>query len=134
MSDQRNSRTCRSGSQDWTISAGSALKTLTGKWKIILICEMFMANGPARFSHLERRIPTINQKMLAQQLRELERDGLVARRAYPEVPPRVEYSLTELGHALAPAMEALIDWAFMHQSMRGSTAGNSGGDRSGQPV
>lgn len=66
-----------------------------------------------RFSELERAIPSVTQKMLIQQLRELERDGAVARRAYPVVPPKVEYSLTEWGKALCPALAALRKWAAL---------------------
>jgi DNA-binding HxlR family transcriptional regulator len=64
-----------------------------------------------RFSELERAIPAVSQKMLIQQLRELERDGIVTRTIYPQVPPKVEYQLTEWGRALCPALDALLEWA-----------------------
>lgn len=64
-----------------------------------------------RFSALERAIPGVTQKMLAQQLRQLERDGLVHRTVYPEVPPRVEYALTPWGQSLCPVLDALLTWA-----------------------
>jgi DNA-binding HxlR family transcriptional regulator len=64
-----------------------------------------------RFSDLERAIPRASQKMLTQHLRELERDGVIARTVYPEVPPRVEYRLTDLGKRLRPVFLALADWA-----------------------
>lgn len=64
-----------------------------------------------RFTELRSAIPDISEKMLAQQLRQLERDGMVLRTAYPEVPPRVEYRLTEIGLALRPALGALSAWA-----------------------
>jgi DNA-binding HxlR family transcriptional regulator len=66
-----------------------------------------------RFSELERAIPGVSQKMLIQQLRELERDGIVARTVHPQVPPKVEYGLTDLGRALCPALQALLDWAAL---------------------
>jgi DNA-binding HxlR family transcriptional regulator len=69
-----------------------------------------------RFSELERSIEGVTQKMLIQQLKELEKDGLVRRVVYPRVPPKVEYSLTEVGQALAPAITALMEWAELRQS------------------
>lgn len=63
-----------------------------------------------RYSDLERLIPGISQKMLAQQLRQLEADGMVSRKLYPQVPPKVEYRLTEWGQALCPALDALLQW------------------------
>ena len=71
-----------------------------------------------RFSELERLIDGVNQKMLIQQLKQLEKDGIVERTAYPEVPPRVEYTLGKLGIALGPSMEALIEWAEMRRRLR----------------
>lgn len=91
-------------------ATAEALRVLEGKWKIIIICQLFAAKGPIRFSELERMIDGINQKMLIQQLRQLENDGIIARTVYPQVPPRVEYALSNAGIALGPAMEALIDW------------------------
>lgn len=88
---------------------------LDGKWKIIILCQLFAAKGPIRFSELERLIEGVNQKMLIQQLRQLERDGIVERTVYPQVPPKVEYALSEMGVALGPSMEALIDWAELRR-------------------
>ena len=64
-----------------------------------------------RFSELERAIPGVSQKMLIQQLRELERDGIVQRTVYAQVPPKVEYKLTEWGQAMCPALDSLLEWA-----------------------
>ena len=64
-----------------------------------------------RFSELERAIPSVSQKMLIQQLRELERDGIVQRTVYAQVPPKVEYKLTEWGQAMCPALDSLLEWA-----------------------
>jgi len=95
----------------WAAATTEALRVLEGKWKIIIICQLFAAKGPLRFSDLERLVEGVNQKMLIQQLRQLETDGIVTRTVYPQVPPKVEYVLSATGIALGPAMEALIDWA-----------------------
>jgi DNA-binding HxlR family transcriptional regulator len=100
----------------WAAATSEALKTLEGKWKIIIICQLFAARQPLRFSELERRVEGVNQKMLIQQLKQLEQDGIVVRHAYPEVPPRVEYALSNIGKALGPSLEALIDWAFLRRA------------------
>src|ERR1700704_1859210 len=76
--------------------AEQALKVLEGRWKMIIIFHLFV-RPVLRFSELERAIPAVSQKMLIQQLRELERDGIVQRKVYPQVPPKVEYKLTEVG-------------------------------------
>ena len=70
-----------------------------------------------RFSELERAIPLVSQKMLIQQLRDLETKGIVSRRIYQEVPPRVEYSLTALGEALRPALRELVRWANLRRQL-----------------
>ena len=85
------------------------LATVEGKWKMIVLFHLF-DKGTLRYSQLERAIPAISQKMLGQVLRELERDGLVHRTVYPEVPPRVEYALTEIGHDLCPVLDAILKW------------------------
>ena len=86
------------------------LKMLEGRWKLLILFQLF-DGGIRRFSELERAIPAVTQKMLAQQLRQLEKDGIVARKVYPEIPPKVEYSLTEWGQSLCPALDALLKWA-----------------------
>ena len=87
-----------------------AFRMLEGRWKMVILFHLF-ANPVLRFSELERAIPKISQKMLIQQLRELERDGIVERQVYPQVPPKVEYRLSEWGRALCPALDALLEWA-----------------------
>jgi DNA-binding HxlR family transcriptional regulator len=87
-----------------------ALKLLEGRWKLVILFRLFGGNV-RRFSELERAIPGISQKMLSQQLRQMERDGIVRRVVYAEVPPKVEYGLTEWGQALCPALDALLRWA-----------------------
>ena len=87
-----------------------ALKLLEGRWKLVILFHLF-GGRVLRFSDLERAIPAISQKMLAQQLRQMEGDGIVRRVVYPQVPPKVEYALTEWGQALCPALDALLAWA-----------------------
>jgi len=88
----------------------AALKLLEGRWKLVILFHLF-GGKVLRYSDLERLIPNITQKMLGQQLRQMEADGIVVRKAYPQVPPRVEYSLTEWGQALCPALDAILKWA-----------------------
>ena len=87
-----------------------AFRMLEGRWKMIIIFHLF-DRGILRFSELERAIPGVSQKMLIQQLRDLEENGIVSRRVYPQVPPKVEYELTEWGQAMCPALDALLEWA-----------------------
>ncbi|WP_323389799.1 winged helix-turn-helix transcriptional regulator [Myxococcus qinghaiensis] len=93
-----------------------ALKFLDGRWKLEILFQLF-GGRVQRFSELERAIPDVSQKMLIQQLRGLERDGIVRRVVYPEVPPRVEYALTEWGQALCPALDALLRWAAVRGAL-----------------
>lgn len=83
---------------------------IEGKWKLVILFHLF-GGSRLRFSDLERAIPAISQKMLIQQLRQMETDGIVTRTVYPEVPPRVEYGLTGWGQSLCPALDALLTWA-----------------------
>lgn len=85
-----------------------AIRIIGGKWKPVIIWHL--RDNKKRFGELKREIKGITVKMLAQQLRELESDGLIARKMYYEVPPRVEYSLTDLGRSLDPAMKELSTW------------------------
>ena len=87
----------------------ASMKVLEGRWKLILLFHLF-GGQVRRYSELEKSIPGISQKMLAQQLRALEADGLVRRTVYPEVPPKVEYQLTDWGQALCPVLDALLSW------------------------
>src|SRR6202521_5805156 len=83
-----------------------ALKVLEGRWKLIILLYL-SRDGTLRLSELERAIPGITQKMLIQQLRSLERDGVVSGLVHPVVPPKVEYHLTRAGHDLCPALDEL---------------------------
>lgn len=86
-----------------------ALQILEGRWKLLILFNLF-GGRIKRFSELERAIPAISQKMLAQQLRQMEADGLVRRLVHPTVPPKVEYSLTDWGQSLCPALDSLLLW------------------------
>lgn len=87
-----------------------AMNIIGGKWKPILI--YLLANGSLRFGKLLMFTPSISKKVLTEQLRELEEDGLVIRTKYGEIPPRVEYSLSEKGESLLPVLKMLSDWTF----------------------
>jgi DNA-binding HxlR family transcriptional regulator len=87
----------------------SVLDRISGKWHTLLLIAL--ADGPRRFGELRRGLPDISQRMLTQSLRELQRDGLVARRVYPTAPPSVDYRLTDLGRSLLTPLSALIRWA-----------------------
>jgi DNA-binding HxlR family transcriptional regulator len=86
-----------------------ALRLFAGRWKLEILFCLF-GGRVRRFSDLERDIAGISQKMLAQQLRQLEADGIVHRTVHPEVPPRVEYALTAWGQSLCPTLDALLKW------------------------
>ena len=83
------------------------------KWKVLILRNLFN-NGTQRFIELSKGINGISQKMLTQQLRQMEADGIIYRKVYPEVPPKVEYSLTELGTSLSPIMEEMNRWGIEH--------------------
>ncbi len=87
----------------------ATMKVLGGKWKPILINAIYLT-APARFGELKRSVVGITQSMLTQQLRELEDDGMISRKIYAEIPPRVEYTLTEFGLTLSPIMQAMAKW------------------------
>ncbi|WP_027631283.1 winged helix-turn-helix transcriptional regulator [Ruminiclostridium cellobioparum] len=83
------------------------------KWKVLILRNLFN-NGTQRFSDLSKGISRISQKMLTQQLRQLEADGIIHRKVYPEVPPKVEYSLTVLGMSLKPILDEMNRWGIEH--------------------
>lgn len=86
----------------------TTLSLIGDKWKVLIIGELLA--GVKRFGELHRAIPRISQKMLTQQLRQMEKDRLITRKVYAEVPPRVEYALTELGRSLKPILHAMDKW------------------------
>jgi DNA-binding HxlR family transcriptional regulator len=98
-----------------------ALKVLEGRWKLVILFHLF--DGKLlRFSELERAIPSISQKMLIQQLRQMETDGVVRRIVHHQVPPKVEYGLTDWGQALCPALDEMLKWAASREEFGGAPA------------
>jgi DNA-binding HxlR family transcriptional regulator len=95
----------------------TTLDVIGGKWKPLIL--FFLKGGPRRFSDLRRSVPEVTQKMLTDRLRELEKDGIVRREVYPQVPPKVEYSLTAYGKTLSPVLESMCAWGIKHQRRLG---------------
>lgn len=91
-----------------------AIAALVGKWKPIILFHL-MERGTLRFNELKRAIPNITQKMLTSQLRELEHHQIVNRKVYPQVPPKVEYSLTEYGKEIIPILQSMQEWGTSHK-------------------
>lgn len=98
-----------------------AFKVLEGRWKLVILFHLF-GGKILRFSELERAIPAISQKMLIQQLRQMETDGMVRRIVHHQVPPKVEYALTDWGQALCPALDSLLRWAALRVEMADGVA------------
>ncbi|SFO34061.1 transcriptional regulator, HxlR family [Sphingomonas sp. OK281] len=92
----------------FTCGLDATLRVIAGKWKPLII--YFLIRGPTRFGALKRAVRGVSDKMLIQQLKELEADGAVTRKDYQEVPPRVDYTLTPLGRSLAEALVPLCNW------------------------
>ncbi|MRX74153.1 transcriptional regulator [Bacillus lacus] len=90
-----------------------ALGILIGKWKPIILLQL-LKHGTQRFGELSRHLPGITQRMLTKQLRELEEEDIIRRVVYPQVPPKVEYSITEYGKSLEPILNAMHEWGTMH--------------------
>lgn len=90
-----------------------ALGIVVGKWKPVIILYL-LHEGTKRFSELKRSMPGITQKMLTKQLRELEDEDIIQRVVYPQVPPKVEYSMTDYGKTLSPILEAMHEWGTNH--------------------
>lgn len=90
----------------------ATIALISDKWKVVIICKL--KGGTYRFNELMRALKGVTQKVLTSQLRDLEADGLVQRKVYAEVPPRVEYSLTPLGLTLVPVLDQLETWAQEH--------------------
>ena len=93
-----------------------ALKVLEGRWKLVILFHLF-GDKLLRFSQLQRAIPSISQKMLIQQLRQMEKDGVVRRIVHHQVPPMVEYGLTDWGQALCPALDEMLKWAASREEL-----------------
>ncbi|NJL61733.1 MAG: helix-turn-helix transcriptional regulator [Methylacidiphilales bacterium] len=99
-----------------TCEVESTLKVIGGRWKVLIIRELM--TDIKRFGELQRSLSGITQKMLTQQLRELEEDGIIHREVYPQIPPKVEYSLTPLGETLKPLLYAMHEWGVKYSSIQ----------------
>ena len=95
----------------------TTLMLIGDKWKVLILRDLMP--GTKRFGQLKKSIGSVSQKVLTAQLRDMEEKGLVSRRVYAEVPPRVEYSLTELGRSLKPILDAMQDWGEDYQAQNG---------------
>ncbi|MGG2063626.1 winged helix-turn-helix transcriptional regulator [Bacillus sp. S14(2024)] len=96
----------------YNISVEATLEVIGGKWKCVILCHL--THGKKRTSELKRLMPNITQKMLTQQLRELEEDGVINRIVYNQVPPKVEYELSEYGWSLQDILDSLCTWGERH--------------------
>jgi DNA-binding HxlR family transcriptional regulator len=105
--------------------AETTLDVIGGRWKVPILWHLFQ--GTRRFSELRRGLDGVTQKMLTQQLRELEAEGIVNRKVYPQVPPKVEYSLTGEGQSLKPVVEAMCKWGKARGNGRGTSVISPGG-------
>src|SRR5699024_7298683 len=111
MTEQYNGETCK--------ELQTALDIISGKWKPIILFHL-MENDKLRFSELQRAIPAITKKMLTSQLRELEFHNIINRKVYQQVPPKVEYSMSEYGHGLKPLLVSMRRWGYDHLQHMGN--------------
>ncbi len=112
VQDQCRQRCC--AGKRYFCSVELALQVIGGKWKPIILWHLSSCERK-RFGELKRMMPNVTQKMLTQQLRELEADGMITRQVHPEVPPRVEYSLTGLGGSVMPVLDQLSAWGLLFE-------------------
>lgn len=106
--------------QDIHCPVEATLGLIGGKYKALILWKLI--SGPMRFSELRRTVSTATPKMLTQQLRELEKDGLVHREIFPVIPPRVEYSLTDFGRSIRPVLESMYAWGSGYLARQGVEA------------
>ncbi len=98
--------------KDMQCPVEGTLRIIGGRWKLLILRELFKETK--RFGELHKSLNGITQKMLTQQLRELERDGIILRKVYPQIPPKVEYSLTQKGQSLRPILDLMHEWGARH--------------------
>ena len=98
----------------------AALEVIGGKWKPLILWAL--GDNVMRFGELQKGLPGVNAKMLTKQLRELEEDGVISRTIYPEIPPRVEYAITDFGKTLIPILQALCNWGAQYLDIDEDTA------------
>ena len=89
----------------------ATMSVIEGRWKTVILCKLYN-NGPMRFNQLMKSIDGVSPRILTKQLKELESDGIIQRVSYQEIPPRVEYSVTEKGESLAPILKAMAEWGL----------------------
>ncbi len=94
----------------------ATIGVIGGKWKSVILFHLLCTDGPIRFSEFRRLLPRITQQMLTMQLRELESDGVIVRKVYAEVPPKVEYSLSRFGRTLRPIIEKMLEWGTQYET------------------
>lgn len=98
---------------DCYIHVSTTIQAIGGRWKMLILWHL--EEGERRYNELRRLIPGVSQKMLSQQLKELEQDGLIERKVFPETPPRVEYAMTPYGKTLRPIFDIMYDWGVNHR-------------------
>ena len=108
----------------------ATLDLIDGKWKGVILFHL--QSGTQRFGELRKRMPGITQRMLTKQLRALEDDGLIIRKVYAEVPPRVEYYLSEIGESLRPVIDTLKEWGERHRQRSSCAAAPDAGETPSQ--
>ena len=123
---------CIAGCSLETTGFHYTMSLIQGKYKMTILYTL-MEFGVVRFNEMKRYIGTVTFKTLSTALKQLEADGLVLRREYPQVPPKVEYSLTEKGKSLIPILDQMCSWGDDHRPGSGGTAGESDGEEEGRP-
>ncbi|MBB6669302.1 winged helix-turn-helix transcriptional regulator [Cohnella nanjingensis] len=111
----------------YNIPAEATLEVIGGKWKLLILCHLNCGSGPLRTGELRRNIPDITQKVLTQQLRELEEDGIIIKTIYNQVPPKVVYELSELGMSLKSLLDQLGEWGGHYMKQFGRISSCSEG-------
>lgn len=101
---------------DCYIHVNETIQAIGGRWKMLILWHL--QEGERRYNELRRLIPGVSQKMLTQQLKELEQDGLVERTVFPEMPPRVEYRMTDYGRTLEPIFDIMYEWGVRHRARK----------------
>lgn len=99
----------------------TTLSLISNRWKVLILRELFL--GTRRFGELKKALNGISQKVLTENLKDMAEQGLISRRVYAEVPPRVEYSLTPLGESLRPVLRAMFDWGVAYKQQSGEAVG-----------
>jgi len=103
--------------KEYTCPVEVSMNLIAGKWKLLIMWHL--RNKTRRFGELQKKIPSVTQKMLTQQLREMEADGLVNRKVYPVVPPKVEYTLTPFGESFKPVLNMMLVWGYEYSDKYG---------------